>query len=202
MGESKRTYPLGNRVRPAGFREGKDTVGESTFAWTTNELGRFVILVNETENQVGPAIRLFHPIPGKRFNISWELTMLTEDEFDALKEIVMLAFDMALPIIRARDKEAADALAAGDDSYHRIYRAVPQVVYRKGPQQKYSESLLHGLEDAADVESADSNSDGELRGRSDGVAERDEGGSEPQDNGEASDESTSVRSVDGEPDSS
>lgn len=195
-----RSYPLGNRNKQ--YREGKDQVSQATLAWNTNELGRFVILKNQTEIQVGPAVRLYHPIPGRAYGISWELTSLTEAEIVELKKLFDLAFELALPVCIARDKEAADAFERGDDSYHRVYRGLPQVVYRKRTQQEHSEGVHDGSEDATDVEQDARDSDESVRDGGDGLAERNEGRGEPQDNWPTPHQPPSLRPVDGESDSS
>lgn len=184
---AERSYPLGNRR--SQFKGTKGQFDPARFAWTLNNIGEFMILVNPVEDgsQAGPSVRIFSPIARRNYNVSWDLTGLTEDELVALKQIFDTAFEWALPVVQQRDKDAADAFERGDDSQIRVYRQVPQLVFRKRPEQEYGQSVLHRPENVSPVDddgSTDpgSDSDGVL-GSGDGVAERDEGVLEPEDDG-------------------
>lgn len=197
MTDRKRSYPLGNRKKE--FQPPIEQLSDARWAWTKNNIGLFMIMVNEVDDQAGYTIRLFFPTPGSSRNISWDLTGLTAEELIAMRQIFLDAFDWALPICRVRDKEAQDAFERGDDSYIRIYRAVPQLVYRNRPESEHSEGVQHRPEDVPQVDNADGDSDAGVRDEGDVVAERHEGGVEPKDNWPATHQPPVLRPVVGEP---
>jgi hypothetical protein len=86
-------------------------------------------------------------VKGRRRPIFWNLSAMTEQELEVTRQFFNNAFDLAEPVARERDKVAADAFANGDDSYHRIYRQVPQFIVRERQGRADSESVLDGSED-------------------------------------------------------
>jgi hypothetical protein len=99
------------------------------------------------ENQVGPTVQLQLALTWLRRPISLNLTSLTEPELDAMRTIINLAFDLALPVVRDRDKVAKDAQKAGDDSFARVYRQIPVLVIREGKVITYGEGVHDGSAD-------------------------------------------------------
>jgi len=157
-------------------------MSEGRMAWVVTYIGQFVILTEEeSETQAGKPIRVHHPTKGGR-GWTWDLTSLTEEELIALQELWTSAFEWALPVCQQRDKDAQNAFDNGDDSHIRIYRAVPQLVYRKRPVGEHSQSVLDGPSDAPVVGAVGEPGDGDVRADGIEVAERDEEGSKPQDN--------------------
>lgn len=180
-----RSYQPGHRnpkLKPGHFSENR-------LAWVTTHIGQFVILTaEESEGQVGKPIRLFHPTGKNGLGFSWDLTVLTVEELNSLRELLETAFEWALPICEARDKEAKDANDQGDDSFTRLYRAVPQLVYRSRPEPIDREGVQHRSADASPAHGNDDAGHGDsIRDGGDDLAERDEGGGEPEDDGAPTD---------------
>lgn len=88
------------------------------------------------------------------------LTGMTYDEFDKTRQLFNLMFKIAEPIVKHRDKVAEDASANGDDSYSRIYRAVPEFVVRQGALATDSQGLRNRPQDDAQGTGHDGNSEG------------------------------------------
>jgi len=109
---------------------------------------------------------------------------MTAEELNAIEELISTAIAWARPVVELRDKEAKDAQEAGDDSYSRLYRAVPSVVYRKRPGYEHDPSLLGRPEGVSEGDGGDLGEDGGIRGTGDGMAEPDEGGSSAEDDSE------------------
>lgn len=195
MTERKRSYKLGNR-----YNKFEDVqIVSQNWAWVETFIGRFHIWVDEdTENlsdEKNIQIFINH---AKMRPMYLNLTILTEAELDALKDLIDTAFEWAKPIVQRRDKEAEDAAAKGEDSSWRYYRQIPQLVYRKRPEQTDGESVRLGSESVSDVDApeqrdsdepssverddARGNLDGSLRGLGDDVPERNPGNSVSKDN--------------------
>jgi len=111
-------------------------------------------------NEYGPTVRLLLP---RMFGapIKYNITALTLDELQKLREFFNLLFDLAEPVVRERDRIANEALEAGDDSFARSYREVPHFVVRGRPSGSDSQSIHNGPEDAAGRPAADRGSGGE-----------------------------------------
>jgi hypothetical protein len=116
-------------------------MSENRYAWLRTVIGQFVIMHypddplnatdedSEGDNEYGPTVRLILPRqsgPPLRYNF----TALTFEELKMTREFFNLLFDLAEPVVRERDRMAQDAFDAGDDSFARIYRQVPQYVVR------------------------------------------------------------------------
>lgn len=185
-----RSYPLGSRrsdLPGMKKRERDGLMSESRWAWVRNVIGQFVILVNPTEGKPEDlTIRLFHPIPN-RPSMDWNLTAMTEQELLLFKELIDLAFEWALPVVRNRDKEAADAFAEGDDSHARVYRQVPQLVIRKRPESEYREGVSKRSGIIPGLTGGAIDPDEQLRGSGDVLSELDPEDSSPSDNGTEAD---------------
>lgn len=180
----KRSYRLGHRRSDLPGMKNKIRDGlmsEGRWAWVRTVLGQFVILVDTDEDdKADRTIRLYHPIPG-RPPVSWNLTALTEEELLKTKELFDAAFEWALPVVQRRDKEAQDAFDNGDDSHARVYRAVPQLVFRKRPESEHSEGIQVGPGRIPDSSRGAINPDEGLRGSGDVLPEPDASGSEAED---------------------
>lgn len=162
-------------------------LSEDRYAWITCEAGKFLILVGEDKGS-GPDVVIHHPRPGKMPDLAIKLSILTEAELDALEELFMSAFAWARPVVKQRDKEAADAWERGDDSYTRSYRQLPTVVYRKRALAEYRESVSErpdGVPESGRGEREDSS--GGVRGVSLGLAQFDEVQHFPEDNSATAD---------------
>jgi hypothetical protein len=145
----------------------------------------------------GPTYRLIID-RGSRRGVMLNLTGMTEPELDVSWEIIKMAFDLARPIVLERDKKAAEAYANGDDSFSRSYRPVPQFVVRERSFGPDDQSVLQRLKDSAARHWLQDNSDARVRATSRPVADEVSPGTDSngsKDNGEAIDESKSVREV-------
>lgn len=94
------------------------------------------------ENQVGPTVIVQMDIgrTGRR-PIYLNLTALTAEELRGFRDVMNFAFDLAEPVAKDRDEVARRAKDAGDDSYARVYRAVPQLIIRDGKVIPYGEGV-------------------------------------------------------------
>ncbi len=63
----------------------------------------------------------------------WNMSRMTEEELNTLKDIFMFAYENALPVAQARDKQAKEAAENGDDIFERRFRTAPHfsIVPRK-----------------------------------------------------------------------
>lgn len=195
MTERKRSYKMGNRTQT-----GVGQLSRNRWGWVGIYFGKFIIWadykLDEDKNETDEVqdIKLMYP-QIKGAPVTWNLTACTEEELTSLKHLFDTAFALALPIVQQRDKEAQDAFANGDDSHSRIYRQVPQLVYREGAIGEHSEGVLDRLEDAAGVQRTADDLDGRLRDDGPAVAQPDPSVSSPQDNGPKVDQPPSVRSL-------
>lgn len=155
------TYKGNNyRRRGAGYAQAavEGRMSDYRVAFTKNLFGSFNIRQylpkDETEedvrayaleNQIGPTVQLQLDLQKMRRPIGMNLTNLTIEELDALRSIINLAFDLAEPVVKDRDKVAQDAKDAGDDSYARVYRQIPEFVVRTGKVLAYGEGVLDRL---------------------------------------------------------
>lgn len=116
-----------------------------------------------------------------------DLTHLTHEELKALREFYSIAFTLAEPIVLARDKEAQDAFDAGNDSFTRVYRAVPQLVVRPRARRAHDQVVRLGLERVLAGGWSFLRGLIPARGAGPEVDERNEGEGGPQDDGAAAD---------------
>lgn len=197
----KRSYQPGHRrTKGKTAANAKGLLTKSRWAWAEVYFGKFIIWGDYAQDDDGNEtdelldIKLMFPIPN-RPTVSWNLTALTEEELVSLKHLFDTAFEWAKPYCIARDKEAQDALDNGDDSHSRIYRQVPKLVYRSGPEPEHREGVQHGSSDDARVLQSDGDLEHGLRDEGGLVAERDEDGGRPQDDGPTPHEPPVVRSL-------
>jgi hypothetical protein len=138
--------------------------------------------IAEKSNEPGPTVKVLIP-RYKGPTVHWDLSALTMEELTELREFFNVAFDTAEPVVRMRDKVAADALAEGNDSFARVYRQVPKLVVRQRKKREHSEGVQHGPEDVLEGGGVDGSSSGGVRGPSGELADggTSEGG--PEDDG-------------------
>lgn len=196
-----RQYRPGSRnpkFRPTG------RISENRFAWLRTVVGQFVIMrypdpnlaVDDEEDvptdpEIGPSYLLVLPIPGRK-PLKYNLTALTLEELELTRQFFNLAFDMAEPVVRHRDKVAEDAAAEGDDGFARYYRQVPQFVVREGTFREDDQRLLHGSEDLPSGAGGGSDPDGGVRGVRDELAPGEQEEGRTQDDTAEADESEGV----------
>lgn len=184
----ERRFRPGHRSNPQARGTGK--LSDRRYAWLSTTIGQFVIMYFDENNEdnldeeTGPTIRLFLPRHGGR-PISFNFTALTHEEFVLLKQFFDILFELAEPVVLERDRVAQDAAAEGDDSFARLYRAVPRLVVRERTIRKDGSGISSGSTDVLNgsgVAGNDSSSDlnGGVRGTGDELAddESEEGSTE------------------------
>lgn len=130
-----------------------------------------------------PTINITFPNPGnRRLTKTVNLTSRTSEELAELKSLLEIAFALAEPIVAFRDKVAKHESERGDDSYTRLYRAVPEVFTRQGARPEDIEELRGRLEDATTALQDGRDWAGGFRAGGDGVAAGESSDSSPQDN--------------------
>lgn len=169
---SHREYTPGSRSqRYRKLQRGEYT--KERAAWVNTFLGQAVLFVYpeghviaEATKEPGPTVKVLIP-RHKGPTVHWDLTALTMEELDMLREFFRVAFDTAEPIVRERDRMAQDALAEGNDSFSRVYRQVPQLVVRPRTEREHGESVLDRSEDVPESDTDgrdDSSTPGGVRG--------------------------------------
>lgn len=138
----------GNPGRSQG-RRGKWTAGkipDDRVAWSEFSLGKLAVnkypeyhdLDEESDDEpkvddrLGPSVSLLLSSRFDAKTIKFILTNLTGPELDAFQRTILHAIELARPSVEIRDKLAKEAFDNGDDSYERVYRAVPVIVVREG----------------------------------------------------------------------
>lgn len=176
---------MASGYRPGGKRTnvGKYKISNNRIAWlktimtqialmryTEDEMRDVEQVLSGDDYEVGDTLRMMvSTTSGRPYTLN--LTAMTEEELKMTRDMFKLCFDMAEPIIKARDKKAAEAYATGDDSFVRSYRQVPQFVIRAGAFRENSKSLLDGLDYAIEGPANQVSPPRELRGSSDEVAD-------------------------------
>lgn len=113
------------------------------------EIDEHAELPPEVGSEKGTSYVLYLNQPtGRGRPIAWNLSAMTAAELEVLRDFFNLAFDLADPVTRERDKVAHEAFEQGDDSYARVYRGVPEFVKRQRPQRADSEGVHNGSEGA------------------------------------------------------
>lgn len=190
-----RRYRPGSRnpkYRPAG------KLSEDRAAWLRTNVGQFVMMryvdsKDETledpaeDKEVGTTYVLVLPRYGSR-PVKFNITSLTLEELEMTRQFFSQLFDLAEPIVRARDEVAQNAASEGDDSYSRYYRQPPQYIVREGAFREDDQSILDGLANVPERSRDESDLDGGVRGDGDELAsgEPEEGSS--QDDGTQADQ--------------
>lgn len=176
-----KTYEPGDRGKRYTREPGK--YSEIRYAWASTEIGKFIILVGDQSRETGDDVVLYIPRAGKLPDLTLSLTHCTEQELEAVKDIIDSAFEWARPIVQLRDKEAQDAWNKGDDSFARNYRPVPQLVYRKRPNAEHSLGVHERSTRVPEGDRRATDSDGGVRGIGDELAEPDSSEDGSKDNG-------------------
>ncbi len=151
MPSRDREYTAGSRSQRFRKVQRGEYVKER-IAWVKTLIGQVALYVYEEGTEVaestsepGPTVKVLIP-RYKGPTVTWDLSALTHEELMKLKEFFDLAIATAEPVARMRDKAAQDALTAGDDSFARLYRQVPQLVVRKRAQREHGEGVHDGSE--------------------------------------------------------
>lgn len=147
----------GRAFKGRGMYQGKVTgqMRDSRVAWVDLLFGKIIVrqFLPEDEksdemrefaeeNQVGATIVLEFQIRWMSRALTLNLTNLTHQEILLMRRLLNMALDLAEPVVIDRDKVAQDAKEAGDDSYARVYRAVPQIVVRESKIVAHGPGLL------------------------------------------------------------
>lgn len=133
-------------------------------------------------------IRVYFPARGGR-PLSINVTSMTEEELLHVAHFFKAVFEIALPLVRERDRMAQDAFNQGDDSFARNYRPVPRLIVRAREVGGDAERVLLRLAEVFGGDRGTGNLIRRLRGDSYELApgKSEEGG--PQDDGPKADES-------------
>lgn len=196
-----RIYRPGSRRPGTRPRRNDGLMSEDRYAWLRTAVGQMVIMAynndeDDRENTTGPTIRLYLPRPGGR-PFSLNITALTKPELDAMRGFFTLLFDTAEPFVLHRDRMAQDALAAGDDSFARVYREVPQFVVRERAKPRHVESLHNGPEGLHPGDRGAGDSSNESGGVRSELADGESSEGSPEDDWSETDEPEGVREVGG-----
>lgn len=121
--------------------------------WVQVYKGEFILYETEGEEpELGNTLRVACCYRGaNRRPVTLSLTSLTEEELLALRKFWDRAIEKALPIAQLRDKVADDAFQAGDDTYSRNYREVPNFVVRERPKRQHAEGVHDGPQGVSEV---------------------------------------------------
>lgn len=108
------------------------------------------VLINtpQHEGQTQRSITLTFQRPTGAKSYTINLTGMTEVELQLFREALLIGVEIALPIVRERDKLAKEALDDGDpDADDRVYRGLPIVVVNKGILTEHDQRILDGHKD-------------------------------------------------------
>lgn len=112
----------------------------------------------QVSSEPGNAYLLLIPVPGRRYPLIWNFSSMTAEELKATRQFFEYLFDLADPIVRERDKVAADAFAKGDDSFSRVFRTPPQLIIRKREKRTNDKGVHNGPEDSSSGAGSDRDS--------------------------------------------
>ena len=129
---------------PRRYFDGRFTTDR--VAWTFLPPGTFVLYSNPSETpdtQPGNDVTMHVPSKGRLLAI--RLADMTEEELLVLKKFFDLAFELALPVAKDRDRVAKEMSDAGDDTFVRLYRAVPELFVRQRTERQHDQSVSSGL---------------------------------------------------------
>lgn len=116
-------------------------LSEDRYAWTKVQAGAFQLHVYPDADDATegfPTVHIVVPRPG-RAPLRFNLTAMTEAELKVLQKFWNMAFEMALPACRERDRIAQEAWDEGDDSHIRMYRDDPVLFVRSKDSNKRSD---------------------------------------------------------------
>lgn len=128
---------------PKRYKSGGGRFTDRREMWTKldfMEVAMFRQPVEEGHEEQGEGISIFLR-PGNARPLTVKLTAWTRDELEAFRTVVNKALDEAAPICTRRDEIAQKAFEAGDDSFARIYRPVPQVFERERKKPEHDEGI-------------------------------------------------------------
>lgn len=135
-------------MRPTQNRK-YGTIPEDRVMWLETNIGQMSLVMKKHEDdderaefEPGPNLVLMLPTYRK-----YNLSGLTLEELETMRRFFNMAFDLAEPIARERDRIANERAEAGDDSMFRHYRDAPKFVTRERALDKYRESILFGSSD-------------------------------------------------------
>ena len=166
----------GSRI--SRFRPGYGRIGNSRLAWVSTVATGTIALLGidrskmeaaeaaevddelhtKLMSEVGESKIIVIAVPGRSRPLYWNLCAMTMEELEVTEEFFKHCFNEARPIVEQRDRVAADALATGDDSYHRVYRAVPQFVVRQRPELADGQGVHVGPQSLDDPAGSDGDS--------------------------------------------
>lgn len=132
---------------------------EARSAWTRIDTTDVVIYEHDGEGLTYQDGSTLHEVVlsirtgGRQKPMSVNLSGMTREELEVLREIFDYAITKARPTCDALDAIAQEAFDAyGDDTYVRLYRPVPQLFVRQRPQSQHDPRLSRRSERAGDVD--------------------------------------------------
>lgn len=182
----------------ARYRVGYGRQSDNKVAWlrteTTNQLALIEVTPEDLEEQekegthledeAGNSYILIIPVPGRPRPLKWNLTGMTTEELEATRQFFNHTFTLIDPVIRERDKVANHALeTTGDDTFTRLYRALPQFVTRERKKREHRKRLHDGPSNVSEGSGSGDPLGPGVRGVSDELADGHSASSEAEDNG-------------------
>lgn len=140
------------RVGGRQYGANVDRTPSDNVAWCNVEGSKITLIAQPNHKETGDDLVLGTGIMGMRGGSLMNLTRMTEAELLAIKQLIDQAFELALPVVRQRDEEANAAFNQGDDTFERVYRAVPKLVFREGAVAAYMQSVHERPDDLLGTE--------------------------------------------------
>lgn len=129
---------------PARRRPPKSaSINDSRRRWLTTDGHKFIhyeVPEGETEKGEGSlegwgtthTLTIISSLGSREKVMSIPLSEFTHEEIVAFQKFFNEVVDRARPVTELRDKKAREAFDEGDDSFYRLYRAVPRYTERQG----------------------------------------------------------------------
>ena len=130
-------------------------ISDRRIAWTRNHLLEMIVrqflpedngdLTDDdgvllSETQIGPNVRLEVKSLQAYRGVGFDLTAMTMEELEGFRSTINLAIDLAVPVVRERDRSAREEDSSRSTN-PRVYRGLPEVVVRQGAFSKYGEGV-------------------------------------------------------------
>lgn len=185
----------GSRINK--FRLGYGRQSDNKVAWLRTDATNQLALIEVTpedlqearedtilEDEAGNSYILVIPVPGRQRPLHWNLTGMTSKELEATRQFFEHTFNLVDPIIRERDRLADHAFeTTGDDSFTRLYRAIPQFVTRQRKKREHRQGVHDGPSDATEGSGGEQPLAGGVRDGGDELADSDSQRREAEDDG-------------------
>jgi hypothetical protein len=129
-------------VRFPGRQQAPEFKLNTRFIWCRTLWHQLTVSVPWTRDKSRQSV-LLSLVRGAGQAVVIDLTSLTLPELIAFRETVAIATEVAEPIVRRLDLDAAEGFTDdGDDSNNRLYRPLPTVAVRKRALAEYDQGVL------------------------------------------------------------